>query len=120
MAGDAVREAINADRRRSTPIVKDIGRDETIRLLERLDAEGKIRILDQGVKGKNGCMCGLPDVVERYLNPPLIEETRPVEKALVPGSDAFEAAHDQGGAKPKQAKGKKGRTGGRKRAKGVP
>ena len=119
VAGDAVREAINADRRRSTPIVKDIGRDETIRLLERLDAEGKIRILDQGVKGKNGCMCGLPDVVERYLNPPLIEEPRPVEKALVPGSDAFEAAHDQGCAKPKNSKGKKGRKCSRKRAKGV-
>ena len=89
--------------------MKDIGRDETIRLLERLDAEGKIRILDQGVKGKNGCMCGLPDVVERYLNPPLIEEPRPVEKALVPGSDAFEAAHDQGGVKPKKSKRKRER-----------
>ena len=64
-------------------------------------------------------MCGLPDVVERYLNPPLIEEPRSVEKALVPGSDAFEAAHDQGGVKPKKFTGKKGRKCSRKRAKGV-
>lgn len=110
VASDAVRDAINADRRKSKPIMKDIGRDETVRLLERLDARGKIRILPSGTKGVNGCMCGLPEVVEAYMNPPLIEIPEEPQKTRVPGSEAFEAEHDLGGrVKPKSHAARKGR-----------
>lgn len=59
-AVNGIRDAINADRRKASPIVKDIGRDETVYLLERLSAEGKIRILDQGSRARTAACAAFP------------------------------------------------------------
>lgn len=97
VARDDVQAAINTERRKVRPVVGDIGRDETSRLLESLNARGVIRILPTGTKSVNGCMCGLPEVVEAYLNPPLIEIPEELQKPRVPGSKEFEEEHDLGG-----------------------
>lgn len=69
----AVRDAVNAERRMATPVVKDLSRNDCRSLIDLMAARGVIRILPKGTRGTKGCMCGLPDVVERFLNPPLIE-----------------------------------------------
>ena len=54
-------------------MVKDLSRNDCRSLIDLMAARGVIRILPKGTRGTKGCMCGLPDVVERFLNPPLIE-----------------------------------------------
>ena len=81
----AVRDAVNAERRAAVPVVKDLSRDDSRNLLDLMDARGVIRILPKGTGGARGAMCGLPDVVQSYLNPPLID-VPPDLKPSTPGS----------------------------------
>lgn len=64
----AVMDAVNAERRNATPVVKDLGRNECRNLIDLMAARGVIRVLPKGTGGAKGCMCGFPDVVAAYLN----------------------------------------------------
>lgn len=81
----AVRDAVNAERRAATPVVKDLGEKQCRDLLNLMAARGVIRILPKGTGGAKGCMCGLPDVVGKFLNPPLIDVPTDAERKT-PGS----------------------------------
>lgn len=72
-AESAVRDAVNAERRAAIPVVKDLSRDDARDLLEIMNARGVIRILPKGSGGTCGAMCGLPDVVQSFLNPTLLD-----------------------------------------------
>lgn len=69
----AVRDAVNAERRAATPVVKDLGEKQCRALLDLMAARGVITILPKGTRGAKGCMCGFPDVVAAYLDPPMTE-----------------------------------------------
>lgn len=86
-AVDAVRGAINADRAKSETRVKQISRDDCRAFLWELDHKGAIKITEQG---KAGRMCGLPEVVAAYLNPPLLNVPIDAPKASTPGTEDAE------------------------------
>lgn len=85
-AAEKVRWAVNAERRAATPAVKDLSRNEAVYLLEEMAAKGVIEILPKGSAGSKGCLCGLPDVVGKYRNQPLIDVPVDSSRATVPGS----------------------------------
>lgn len=88
----AVRDAVNAERRKATPVVKDLSRDDVRDLFDLMNARGVIKILPKGTCGSRGAMCGLPDVVAKYLNPPLFDMPADPVKPVVPGSPDADAA----------------------------
>lgn len=82
-AQTAVREAVNNRRDNAGPSIALLSRDSASDLLTLMNQKKLIRILP---KGKVGCMCGLPDVVDKYQNPPLINVEGDSARATVPGS----------------------------------
>jgi len=91
-AETAVRDAVNADRRKATPAVKDLGRNDCRDLIDLMAARGVIQIAPKGTRGAKGCMCGLPDVVREWLNPPMIDVPPDVPRPIVPGAPGADSA----------------------------
>lgn len=82
----AVRNAVNAERRAATPPVKPLGEKQCRDLLGLMAVHGVIKILPKGTGGAKGCMCGLPDAVNEWMRPPLIDVPEDAPRAIVPGS----------------------------------
>lgn len=97
----ALRDAVNADRRAAVPVVKDLSRDDVRDLLEVMHARGVIHILPKGTGGERGAMCGLPDTVNAFLNPPLIAvpDKEPPAAPFTPGSDGADSSPAYGRSK---------------------
>ena len=67
-AEEAIRMAVNKERHALNPIVKDLSRDATRKLLEGLIGQGEIMSLPKGAYGSKGELCGLPEIMEAYIN----------------------------------------------------
>jgi hypothetical protein len=93
-----VREAVNQERRQAEPPQKDLSRDDARDLLDLMKERGIIKILPKGSGGAKGTMCGLPPIIDKFLdmNKPMIDvpPTAPTSGPDTELDDLNEPSHD--------------------------
>jgi len=77
----AVKDAVNAERQKATPPEKDWTDKACRTFLDLLKEKKQIEILPKGTRGAKGCLCGLPEIVKKFLQPTLIDVPADEHKA---------------------------------------
>ena len=86
-----IRNAVQKDRSSAGYRPSTISREAARCIINNLDAKGRIKVLPKGEYGSSGCMCGLPEVIDAY-----IEEQ---ERIIKEREEAAKAAAKEGGKK---------------------